>query len=374
MKIQIRTFAFLFCLLCSPLPCAARAAEDGTDLQGEAVLQQLKTMRWMLDYMMVSSVAASEDTRVLLEELKAIRSEKSLTVRSELKALREAELEAVSRELKALRDSERQAMSQALKAVREEERGLFRKELAELRKGQDSDLLREIQALHAENGELAERMDSLRAENKGLVEEMRNFRADLEVLRLALERTLNVVSASSPGPAALEDRAALRREIASLRSELASVREALSGKGADGDAQKPVAGTSALRREAEAAERSSQIVSLLRTMKSAALMYWADSMDAIMEDPAGFREKVNRDPLAVRNVLGKYLEVPATFDESCHFYLLKDDQWLVGYDLTSEDELVLEKLAARARQPGSNLVNVDQSIWNGSLVICMKVR
>ena len=124
----------------------------------------------------------------------------------------------------------------------------------------------------------------------------------------------------------------------------------------------------------QSAERASQILSLLRAMKSAAVMYYVDEMDSIMEDPTRFREKVNGDPLAVRNILGKYLDVPATYDESCHFYVLNDNQWLVGYDLAGEDESTLERLAVMARRPGMALVNLDLSVWNRGLVICMKVR
>ena len=182
---------------------------------------------------------------------------------------------------------------------------------------------------------------------------------DLEALRSMVESFAATIAATS------EDNAALRREIASLREELASLR---------GTQQKPAAGNTAMLREMQSAERASQIRSLLRTMKSAAVIFYAEELGSIMENPTRFREKVNGDPLAVRNILGKYLDVPATYDESCHFYVLNDNQWLVGYDLAGEDESTLERLAAMAHQPGANLVNLDQSVWNGGLVICMKVR
>ena len=182
---------------------------------------------------------------------------------------------------------------------------------------------------------------------------------DLEALRSMVESFAATIAATS------EDNAALRREIASLREELASLR---------GTQQKPAAGNTAMLREMQSAERASQILSLLRTMKSAAVIFYAEELGSIMENPTRFREKVNGDPLAVRNILGKYLDVPATYDESCHFYVLNDNQWLVGYDLAGEDESTLERLAAMAHQPGANLVNLDQSVWNGGLVICMKVR
>lgn len=133
-------------------------------------------------------------------------------------------------------------------------------------------------------------------------------------------------------------------------------------------AQKPTAGI-------QPAERARRILSLLRDMKNAAIMYCADETGSILDDPERFRERVNHDPLAVRNILGKYLDAPETFDETCHFYVLEDDRWLVGYDLAGEDESTLERLAVMARRPGANLVNLDQSIWNGGLVIwvCIKL-
>ena len=179
---------------------------------------------------------------------------------------------------------------------------------------------------------------------------------DLRNMVESLAATLTVVS---------EDNAALRREIAFLREELASLR---------GTQQKPAAGNTAMLREMQSAERASQILSLLRTMKSAAVIFYAEELGSIMENPTRFREKVNGDPLAVRNILGKYLDVPATYDESCHFYVLNDNQWLVGYDLAGEDESTLERLAVMARRPGMALVNLDLSVWNRGLVICMKVR
>ena len=202
---------------------------------------------------------------------------------------------------------------------------------------------------------------------------------DLEALRSMVESFATTIAATS------EDNAALRREIASLRGELASLRGAAPKKGETGSTQqKPAAGNAAMLREMQSAERASQIRSLLRTMKNAAFMYYLYEIMPIREDStrvnsakvdyANFRDKVNHDPLAVRNILGKYLDAPETFDETCHFYVLEDDRWLVGYDLAGEDESTLERLAAMAHQPGANLVNLDQSVWNGGLVICMKVR
>ena len=109
---------------------------------------------------------------------------------------------------------------------------------------------------------------------------------DLEALRSMVESFATTIAATS------EDNAALRREIASLREELASLRGAAPKKGETGSTQqKPAAGNAAMLREMQSAERASQIRSLLRTMKSAAVIFYAEELGSIMEDPTRFREK-----------------------------------------------------------------------------------
>ena len=197
---------------------------------------------------------------------------------------------------------------------------------------------------------------------------------DPEVLRSMTESFAATIATAS------EDNAALRREIASLREELALVRGIVLQKGGAGGTQQLAVGNAAMLREMQSTEEVQRIVSLLRTMKNAAFMYYLyeimpTRVDSAKVDYANFRDKVNHDPLAVRNILGKYLDAPETFDETCHFYVLEDDRWLVGYDLAGEDESTLERLAVMARKPGADLVNFDQSIWNGGLVIwvCIKL-
>ena len=197
---------------------------------------------------------------------------------------------------------------------------------------------------------------------------------DPEVLRSMAESFAATIAAAS------EDNAALRREIASLREELALVRGNVPQKGEAGGTQPSAVGNAAMLREMQSTEEVQRIISLLRTMKNAAFMYYLYEImpirvNSAKVDYANLRDKVNHDPLAVRNILGKSLDAPETFDETCHFYVLEDDRWLVGYDLAGEDESTLERLAVMARRPGANLVNLDQSIWNGGLVIwvCIKL-
>ena len=215
MRTKAMTFVFLLCFLLfgPPLSCAARAADNkGADPQMDAVLRQLKTMRWMLDYMTVIFVASSEDKKVLLDELKAIRSEGGLSIRNELKDLR---------------DEERKAISEELKSLREEERNLLRKEFSELREYRDIELLKEMRALSAENKALSEKVKGLGAENEALLGEMRNFRADLEVLRLSLERMLSV--SPEPSPALFASADVPASDDSPAPNGAADMKEALSG-------------------------------------------------------------------------------------------------------------------------------------------------
>ncbi|WP_347713184.1 hypothetical protein [uncultured Fretibacterium sp.] len=138
---------------------------------------------------------------------------------------------------------------------------------------------------------------------------------------------------------------------------------------AAGGAQKPAVGM-------QSAERARRILSLLRNMKSAAVMYYADETGSILDDPERFRERVNRDPLACRNLLGEYLnylmDSPPALDETYHLYVLEDGQWLVGFDLTDEDDATLGMLDEMAKQSGRELIILDRSAMKGGLVICMK--
>ncbi len=140
--------------------------------------------------------------------------------------------------------------------------------------------------------------------------------------------------------------------------------------------QKPTADNAAMLHEMQSAERAHRILSFLRDMKAAVIICCVENLASIEENPARFREKVNRDPLAVRNLLGESLncmqDSPLTFDEAYHFYVLEDGRVLVGFDLTDEDELTLETLDRIAKGSGASLVVLDQSTRNGRRAICME--
>jgi len=375
------TFVFLLCFLLfgPPLSCAARAADNkGAAPQMDAVLRQLKTMRWMLDYMTVIFVAASEDKKVLLDELKAIRSEGGLSIRNELKDLR---------------DEERKAISEELKSLREEERNLLRKEFSELREYRDIELLKEMRALSAENKALSEKVKGLGAENEALLGEMRNFRADLEVLRLSLERMLSVSPEPSPVPLASADVPA--SDDSPAPNGAADMKEALS--------RLPVGDRTALgllmsmygllvtnqgdgQSDADspadrAGYRADEILAHLDVLRKAASAaydsHYAYDMGAAQH--RAIARQINAAPLAfIRSRIGEYLDgrAKSKFAGISMVRIFNEWDWTVGVDVSRESEEVRAELARPRRrlQYGGTLLDGNLHPWKGGDVIYMPVN
>lgn len=371
---------FLLCfLLCSPfLPCAACAVEKGPDPRMDAVLQQLKTMRWMLDYMTVIFVASSEDKKVLLDELKAIRSEGGLSIRNELKDLR---------------DEERKAISEELKSLREEERNLLRKEFSELREYRNVELLKEMRALSAENKALSEKVKGLNAENEALLGEMRNFRADLEVLRLSLERMLSVSPEPSPAPLASADVPA--SDDSPAPNGAADLKEALSGLPVgdrtalgllmsmyglivtnQGDGQSDA--DSPADRAGYRADEILAHLDILRKAASAAYdSHYAYDMGAAQH--RAIARQINAAPLAfIRSRIGEYLDgrAKSKFAGISMVRIFNEWDWTVGVDVSRESEEVRAELARPRRrlQYGGTLLDGNLHPWKGGDVIYMPVN
>ena len=366
MRTKIVTLIFLLCFLpFSPLLSrAARAVDKEVAPQMDAVLQQLKTMRWMLDYMTVIFVASSEDKKVLLDELKAIRSEGGLSIRNELKDLR---------------DEERKAISEELKSLREEERNLLRKEFSELREYRDVELLKEMRALSAEN--------------KALLGEMRNFRADLEVLRLSLERMLSVSPEPSPAPFSSADVPV--SDDAPAPNGDADMKEALS--------RLPIGDRTALgilmsmygllvtnqdigRSDADspadrAGYRADEILTHLDVLhKAASAIYdshYAYDMGAAQH--RAIAQQINADPVAfIRSRMGEYLDgrAKSKFDGISTVRIFNEWDWTVGVDVSHEPGEVLAELARPRRrlQYGDTLLDGNLHPWKGGDIIYMPVN
>jgi general secretion pathway protein G len=94
---------------------------------------------------------------------------------------------------------------------------------------------------------------------------------------------------------------------------------------------------------ATAAAEASNIISDLRTMKAAALMFYADSQDVIT-------------PGLALNVsyISPYMDNPAKFSSGSPYRFDKDtsNKWYVGYDLGAKTPDVKSKLAGKANSTG----------------------
>ncbi|MDR2529105.1 MAG: prepilin-type N-terminal cleavage/methylation domain-containing protein [Synergistaceae bacterium] len=104
---------------------------------------------------------------------------------------------------------------------------------------------------------------------------------------------------------------------------------------------------------ATASAEASNIVSELRSLKAATLMFYADSMDTV--NSGGANGVINATGSA-KNLLGKYIDNPGKLS---NLYLFKTTnisgvgrKWFVGYDLDQLTGEVKEKLAGKAKSTG----------------------
>ena len=103
---------------------------------------------------------------------------------------------------------------------------------------------------------------------------------------------------------------------------------------------------------ATAAAKASNIISDLRSMKTAALMVYADSQDAFDRGSATF----SATDAAVKNMLGKYVDNPEKY--AANFICANNStthKWFVGYTIpTTEADAsqIADKLAGKAKSVG----------------------
>ncbi len=96
---------------------------------------------------------------------------------------------------------------------------------------------------------------------------------------------------------------------------------------------------------ATASAEASNVVSDLRSMKAAALMLYADSMDFFATDPSATLDVTMIKP---------YVDNPTKYDGGNGTYVLtfSASKWWVGVNLTGKTKEVKEKLAGRAGTTG----------------------
>jgi type II secretory pathway pseudopilin PulG len=104
---------------------------------------------------------------------------------------------------------------------------------------------------------------------------------------------------------------------------------------------------------ATASAEASNIVSELRNLKAASMMFYSDSMDTI--NSGGANTVINTSGSA-KTLLGKYMDNP---EKISNLYLFKTTtyaslgrKWFVGYNLSNVTAEVKEKLAGKAKSTG----------------------
>lgn len=113
---------------------------------------------------------------------------------------------------------------------------------------------------------------------------------------------------------------------------------------------------------ATASAEASNIVSDLRNMKAAVLMFYADSMDAV--NASGFSVATVLNSAGVKTHLGKYVDNPEKYGNGKYLVAETGNKWYVGYNLAGAVAEVKSKLKGKAKTTGllgttaSNLTSV----------------
>jgi general secretion pathway protein G len=104
---------------------------------------------------------------------------------------------------------------------------------------------------------------------------------------------------------------------------------------------------------ATASAEAANIISELRSLKAATIMFFADSMDAVNNGTAN--TEINK-PLSAKTLLGKYMDNP---EKLSALYLFRQTnvssygkRWFVGFDLQNGSAELKEKLHSKAASTG----------------------
>ena len=141
----------------------------------------------------------------------------------------------------------------------------------------------------------------------------------------------------------LQELKALREEIAGLRQDLRTIARALFGQDIFAS---PTAVSPEATKQNEASRDTSNIVSNLRNLKAASLMFYADSMDVVNSPDFVMPADI------VENTLVRYVDNPAEFQSGQYQLIMKGNRWFVGYDVSQESPEVRAKLAEKAKSTG----------------------
>jgi hypothetical protein len=116
--------------------------------------------------------------------------------------------------------------------------------------------------------------------------------------------------------------------------------------------------------------KASSIISELRNLKAATMMFYADNMDDV--EAGKFDDLINSEN-SVEELLGKYLDNEA--DEEYLFITAQLDgkkRWLVGCDLSDKSPDLKGRLQGRAGQVG--LIDEEGNPYSGGDLVFMIAR
>ena len=180
-------------------------------------------------------------------------------------------------------------------------------------------------------------------------------------------------AAASP---ANDENELLRQEVKALREEIVNFRKdflylviKLFGPQAERELGEGYPREDASKRSAAMAAHD--IISHLRTMKAAAIMFIVDNND-IAYNVRALAEKVNEDPQAVKNLLGSYMDTLKAFEGRSLFRVREDGMCLVGINVSSEEDEVKAQLVKRSDRVG--LVDANLNLWTSGDVVYMAFR
>ena len=120
---------------------------------------------------------------------------------------------------------------------------------------------------------------------------------------------------------------------------------------------------------ATASAEATNIVSELRNLKAASMMFFADSMDVV--NTGGAQTAINTTGSA-KTLLGKYMDNPEKLSDLYMFAATTSAgstmKWFVGYNLGNVTSEVKEKLAGKAKStgllPGASSTGTPSSLSN----------
>ena len=152
------------------------------------------------------------------------------------------------------------------------------------------------------------------------------------------------------------------QELRILREEVARLHESFTSSPGDVRSER-----------ADEARETSEVISELRSMKAAALMYYADNLNMGIEG-------LSSALLVSRNNLGNlfrlYLNDPAKYNGPEFVMEVREidggNIWLAGRDVSGKSEGVRRFLRARAE--GAGLLSEDGSTYRGENVVYVLVR